>query len=149
MNLLDVAGEDIAVESDEVGRLPRFDGACFCSDAQSFGGFAGKRSHGLGQGDGLINVDRAMAVVSIGLAGSGQSEPPAMRAPVERRSVKGQIFAMVSSATKSEMPSVSGLGNHMKGQALAATLSSAKRGRSCSEKKDMWAICIAGPPSAS
>lgn len=71
MDVFDVAGEDIAVDSDEVGGLARFDGDGFLGDAQGFGGLAGKRGHGLGQGDCLIDVARAIAVISIGPVGSG------------------------------------------------------------------------------
>lgn len=67
MNIFDVAGEDVAVEGDEVGGFAGFDGAGFIGDAQGFGGFAGKGGHGLGQRNGLIDVDGAVAVAAGGL----------------------------------------------------------------------------------
>lgn len=62
MNIFDVAGKDVAVEGDEVGGFAGFNGAGFFGDAQGFRGFAGKGGHGLGQRDGLIDVDGAVAV---------------------------------------------------------------------------------------
>lgn len=68
MDIVDGAGEDVAVEGDEVGGFARFDGAGFIGDAQDFCGFAGKGGHGLGQRDGLIDVDGAVAV-AVGTVG--------------------------------------------------------------------------------